>query len=127
MVSLKDFVKGTLTEVIDALYEFEGDQAEKKRRVTPFPAPGWGQGTENWAVGTMDNDTGGADNFIIMQMQFDVAVTATSEANKEGSGGLKVMEFLTATGSMSDKSIDSSVSRVQFKVPVQLDRTDLDH
>jgi hypothetical protein len=65
----------------------------------------------------VENDFGG----VIKPVHFDIAVTITDENNKEGSGGLQVFGIGLA-GKAATSSSASTVSRIQFEVPLVLPR-----
>jgi hypothetical protein len=58
------------------------------------------------------------DNRPAFLVQFDVAVTVAEKSAAGGGGGIQVMSFISAKGEKTHATESSSVSRVQFEVPV---------
>ncbi|MDA5192515.1 hypothetical protein [Govanella unica] len=133
MLTLKEFVKTTLSEVIEALIEFEAAENERGRNVTPFPeihqkdvaslgflttsvlhtdANG---NTREGSAGILERA-----RHVVMPVEFNVAVTASSQDEASGGVGLRVVEMFRAGVDTRETSTNSSISRVCFKVPVQL-------
>lgn len=55
----------------------------------------------------------------ITTVDFDVAVTLANEREKEGKGGINVLA-MSIGGSLSDKDVNQTVSRIKFSVNVAL-------
>ena len=128
MTTLKEFVENTLSEVTEALVAFENKQQEKRLGITPFPklsekviSP---QGAAGYAVALHKADDGTRYYHVVMPMEFDVAVTASSESGDKIGGGLRVLEFFSASGETTSTAANSTVSRIKFRVPLQLARSD---
>lgn len=97
-MDLKDFVRDTLTQIIEGVTEAQSSTQEGTS-VNPVghgavPSPSWG-------------------HTPIQDVEFDVAVTTTEET---GAGGGITVFGVGVGAKMSDLS--SSVSRIKFRVPV---------
>jgi len=140
MMTVKDFINTTLDEIVTALLDFEAKHREQERGITAFPnlTPKPNEpsqlGTSDYLMGVqfaMDDDgkpiTGsdGTSKFlphVVMPVEFDIAVTATSEEATAIGGGIRVLEIFKVNGDFNEKEAQSSVSRVKFKIPLQLAR-----
>ncbi|WP_147251910.1 hypothetical protein [Thalassospira profundimaris] len=121
MLTLKDFVKDTLTEIVDALSEFSAERGDTGASANPplpdgkdFPAAGI-------LIGEYHSDTNRYD--VIMPVAFDVAVTASDNASTKAGGGIKVVSLFKADGSIESGTNATSANRVQFTVPLRLPDT----
>jgi hypothetical protein len=117
VVSLKTFVKTTLTDIATAMTEFQDENADNEFSVMPALT---GTGTDLNAAGLHVVQIQTGELVTVMPMDFDIAITATTEAEVSGGVGLKVVEMFRAGVDASEASIDSSISRVRFTVPVQI-------
>ena len=64
----------------------------------------------------------GANSPIAQMIKFDVAVTVSSQKNKEGKASL-VVAWLDIGGGIGKNSENSVISRVQFELPVAWPKT----
>ena len=125
MLTLKDFVFETLSQVTEALVEFEKKGKEFDLEITPFPyvqAMSDKIGDHGFLKGAVATGRSGEPwkYNIIAPIEFDVAVTATSENATKVGAGIRVLEMFTAGGDEQNRYQNNSVSRVHFKVPLQL-------
>lgn len=86
-MEIKDFVEEVLVQ-LDSAVE---DAREKTKR-------------EIYFTGTSDRRT----------IEFDIAVTTTSNKSASGKAGLKVIQFVEAGGQIEQSKQDSTVSRIMF-------------
>lgn len=96
-MELKDFVSRTITDVI------EGVREAQTRAATH---------SETWVVPPPSRRT---TNRVTM-LKFDVGLTATDTGGKQG--GINVAGVISVGGQTAKES--SSVSRIQFEIPVEL-------
>lgn len=54
-------------------------------------------------------------------VEFDVAVTSTETDSSNGGAKLKVASMLSLGGDLSSQSINQTVSRIKFSIPLVLD------
>lgn len=110
-MDLKDFVRQTITQVLEGVADAQSDAMESDGFVNPPLS-----GTQSAAAGHgLLAGMGGAATI----MQFDVALTA--EDGKGTKGGIGVVTGLVSLGSTGESNTKSaSTSRVQFSVPIQL-------
>jgi len=99
-MELKDFIKNTLVEIVNGVKEAQ--EATKALGATVSPEID-GQAT-----------TVSAEN--VRSVEFNVAVTATDEAN--AGAGIKVASIFNVGGGV--KEINTSVSTISFKIPIVL-------
>ncbi|MCP4393817.1 MAG: hypothetical protein GY804_06070 [Alphaproteobacteria bacterium] len=104
-MQLKDFIKTTLVDISEAVYEAKNQVADKTAIASGFLEGEFQQATH---------------------IEFDIAVTAKDEENNklEGNGniGAKIIEVINANASVGKKSEQNSAtehsSRISFKVPI---------
>ncbi|SFE24779.1 hypothetical protein SAMN04488523_1062 [Sulfitobacter brevis] len=110
-MDLKDFIKETMTGIIEATNELQDQWSDEGVYVNP---PMSKSSSEVYEENSSDH--------IFRQIQtvkFDVAVTAASETSGGGKAGLKV--FSAEIGAKGEHSRQSEeVSRVQFTIPLTL-------
>lgn len=63
---------------------------------------------------------GGISDFSIMNVEFDIAVSASSESESQAGGKVTVFEVIRVGGKASDKEASQSISRIKFTVPLRL-------
>jgi hypothetical protein len=90
-MELKEFVKDVLIQLDQAVDEARASMSRDVSFV----------GTENQRV-----------------VEFDIAVTVESAAEKTGGGGIKVLELIKAEGKISSENKNSSVSRIKFGIRI---------
>lgn len=140
MITLKEFIVATLTDISEALLDFEEKEAQRGRKITPFPIltsdPSKDNAIEGFLIGRVfDRNVDGSlaekpdgktryEPYVVMPVEFDVAVTANTEDQVSGGVGLRVVEVFKAGVDAKETVSNTSVSRVSFRVPVQLPRPD---
>lgn len=118
MTTLKDFVKDTLSQISDGVSEFE-DGSDAKARV------------EAGIKGNLAGDAAAAAGLLYLGagkgfatvVKFDVAVTTEETEAAHGSAGIKVIPF-NIGGGLDASTANTSVSRVQFNLPLSLSDPD---
>ena len=107
-MDLKEFVAGTLTQIIEGVKEAQ--KAAKTHGAEVSPKFQQYQSTINsFSFNKKDE--------VIRFVKFDVALSATEGSERGTSGGLKVI--VAAVGGKSlDVKETSTVSRLQFEIPV---------
>lgn len=90
-MDLKEFVKETLAEIVEAVDESSKDASR-----------------EIYLRNTGDTRT----------IEFDIAVSAESTDAKNGKAGIRVLQFAEAGGDISKETKNSTVSRIKFGVNV---------
>jgi hypothetical protein len=118
-LELKNFIKGTLEEIVGALADFEA--GSNKHGATAFTEI-WTDGVGAASVGILKakKREGQENAATVLTIHFDVAVTVETEGIKMAGGGLKVPGFggADASGSKTDKN--TNINRLTFSVPVEL-------
>ena len=118
MTTLKDFVKDTLSQISDGVSAFEAE-SDAKARVEA--------GIKGNLAGDAAASAGllylGAGKGFATVVKFDVAVTTEETEAAHGSAGIKVIPF-NIGGGLDASTANTSVSRVQFNLPLSL--SDLD-
>lgn len=121
MITLKDFVKETLTQITDAIVEFSDERRETGANANPPLSNSFAQ-SDAFSIGPkFDQDKQRFET--VMPVHFDVAVTAQDTTAEGGKAGIQVLSFLKAEGGLEKETVSSSVSRVAFKVPLGLPET----
>ncbi|WP_296994238.1 hypothetical protein [Thalassospira sp. UBA1131] len=121
MLTLKDFVKETLTEIVDAMSEFANERGNTGASPNPSLLHSKAQAHDHFFVGKFNADKDRYD--LIMPVSFDVAVSAADTSNSAVGAGIKVVSFLKADGTINSETTATSANRVQFTVPLQLPDT----
>ena len=108
-MELNDFVAETLKDIIEGVRTAQSEGLE--RNVNPqgmqLQADGAPKGKHYQAYG----------NRLVLMVQFDVAVTVSSEKKGEGGGKISVLgQKAGLEGSVSQEKTE--VSRIKFEVPV---------
>ena len=118
MTTLKDFVKDTLSQISEGVSEFEGS-SDAKTRVEA--------GIKGNLAGDAAASAGllylGAGKGFATVVKFDVAVTTEETEAAHGSAGIKVIPF-NIGGGLDASTANTSVSRVQFNLPLSLSDPD---
>ncbi|MBX3506939.1 MAG: hypothetical protein KF895_15785 [Parvibaculum sp.] len=120
MLTLKDFIKETLSQIVVAVSEFSKEH--EAIGATTNPKLQTSVKTSEWSnVGLIFSGWGedGGANYATL-VDFDIALTAEDSENSKFGGGIRVLSFLGADGERSDISKSSSVSRIKFRLPVQV-------
>jgi hypothetical protein len=100
-MELRDFVKTTLVEIMGAVFDAQVEWNQKCGKGVINPV--W-DGTERLFE-------------HVQEVDFDVAVTASSGSTGKAGAGIKV--FSVDVGASGEKKVEaSSVSRIRFKVPI---------
>ncbi len=94
-MELKDFIKKALSEIIEAVDEVSES------------------GPREVHIRSNENHR---------DIEFDIAVTATSTTTGEAGGGIRVMQFIEAGGSKTNEVTNMTVSRIGFGVNVSMDK-----
>ena len=106
-VSLEEFIKGTLGQILKGV---EDTQADSSLKGIVCPATTSHSAQKN-AFGVTKNLT------PVFLIHFDIAVTTAESAEKSAGGGIK-MHVVSLGGNVAKNTADSSVSRVVFDVPL---------
>ena len=110
-MELKDFVRDTLSQLVEGVCAAQKIAGEKGAFVMPDAFGGVHSGTSL----TILRETGG----IVTSVEFDVALTTGSSS--ETRGGIGVFLGSVGLGSQGRSSAEaSSLSRIKFQVPIVL-------
>lgn len=113
-VSLKDYIKSTLTQIIDANVEFneeqkaKGTNANTDTRLAADSASTVNAGFINGMRGK-----------TIMPVEFDVATTVEDDDTKSAGGGVRVLGISAGVDGVNSLK-NTSASRVSFRIPLAL-------
>lgn len=100
-MELKDFVKATLLETMNAIHEAQTE---------------WKKTVDKGAINPAWEDTSELYRHV-REIEFDVAVTAATNASGKANAGIKVLALDIGAGGQVN-SENSTVSRIKFVVPV---------
>lgn len=110
-MELKDFVSGTLKQIIEGVKDAQINSQKEGAEVNPDIAVG----TEIVKHGLMETESGKLAGFV----DFDIALTVVE--GKEKKGGIGVAGGFVGLGGQRQSSAESSSnSRIKFKVPLAL-------
>lgn len=112
-MELKEFVIETISSLADAVGELQEKYKEQGVIINPPTAQ---SGSD-----VMQLDSSNYTFRRVQNIQFDVAVTVSSETKKEGAGGLKLgIQVVSASlgGEAAQSNSSSQVSHVKFEVPI---------
>jgi hypothetical protein len=93
-MDIKEFVSETLSQIIDGVVDAQGRSQPRSAVVAPF-------------YGCRQN------------VRFDVAVTVAEGKEVTGKAGISVWS-IGAGGSAKSETSSSTVSRIQFEIPIEL-------
>lgn len=118
-MDLKSFVSETITQIVEGVDDAKTRVGDKAVVNAPVVGSIKYDSTPGLARTEYSNSmaTNAPNNASIIQ--FDVAVTATSEAGKEAGGKLAV-SVISIGGGASSTTGTSETSRIKFSVPVSL-------
>ena len=109
-MELKDFIKLTISGIVEATNELQDEFAADGVLINP-PVSG--------TSGVYEPGGQYHTERAIQQIEFDVAVTSSSETGGEAGAGIKIVSF-NAGGKGSHSRSSEEVSRVRFSVPMTL-------
>jgi hypothetical protein len=109
-MKLDDFVRETIVQIARGVHAAAEEVQEFGARVNPPVESGSGD--------KFIQDAGGLIG--VQQVEFDVAVTVSSEATKGGKASIEVMSILSLGGGNTGASAHESQSRIKFSIPLTL-------
>lgn len=109
-MDLKEFTKQTLVQIVEGVAEANAELSNGA--YIPYHVP-------NNSKGRYIYD----DGANVVDVDFDVAITATESEGANGSGGLKVVSFLNIGGAVESKTENQTISRVKYTLPLVLTKT----
>lgn len=113
-MELQTFIENSLLAITQGV--------EAARKVSHGVAPSLVQpGEDDKVDGTFFTRTGNGNIQPVFMVEFDVAVTASDKTSGSASGGIRVLDFLSADGKRSTEKAAFTVSRIKFKVPLRLE------
>lgn len=114
-MDLKEFTKETIMLIVKGVNEANELLTDQNAYVT--------RNIERSSTGDSYIDRSGR-NAHAVNIEFDVAVTATEVNDTKGGGGIKVVQLFQA-GMETSKSIENqSVSRIKYSIPLVLGKKD---
>ncbi|WP_420723446.1 hypothetical protein [Hwanghaeella sp. LZ110] len=123
MLSLEDFVKASLEQIVRGVQQFNTEN--KEAFATTSPTLSGGTNTKEWAgAGIIITGYGTHDELQYASMvDFDVAVTAEESDKAKAGGGITVATFFKAEAGIEEANKNASVSRIKFRLPLQVNTT----
>ena len=117
-MDLKEFTKETLVQIVQGVNDANELLTEHNAYVT--------RDIQKSTTGDSYVDHSGHYTHAV-NIEFDVAVTATEVNDTKGGGGIKVVQLFHA-GVETSKSIENqSVSRIKYSIPLVLGKKDNTH
>lgn len=111
-MDLKDFVKNSITSIVDGIAEAQREVAAKGARLNPAD-----RSMQSDSRPTLEVDPATRAYAHVDHLQFDVAVTTGETTGTEGGAGIRVWG-VEMGGKMEGATNDQRVSRLQFRVPI---------
>ncbi len=112
-MDLKEFTKETLVQIVQGVNEANDYLAEFDAYVT--------RDIYKSTTGDRYLDRNGHYTHAV-NIDFDVAVTATESNETKGGGGIKVVQLFHAGMESSKNNENQSISRVKYSIPLVLGR-----
>jgi hypothetical protein len=123
VITLKEFVQTTLEQIADGVAAFNATR-EGDVSATPRLAPinNSSEGPAGVMITSAEwGELGGVQQWhYATPVDFDVAVTANETEGSKVGGGLRVVQIFNAEAGTTSESSNTSVSRVKFRIPLQL-------
>ena len=111
-MDLKEFTKQTLVQIVEGVKEanefFEGSGAQVMNESPAKP--------KQYVY-----DTHG-DAINVVEVDFDVAITATESEGANGGAGLRVASIINFGGGTESKIENQTISRIKFTLPLVLNK-----
>ena len=114
-MDLKEFVAESLRQIMDGVAEAKTHGSKIGAEINPTGDLGR---VDRYPEGVVSRHTGDGGQYA-QNVSFDVAVTTIDESHTKGGAKLAVAVFSAGGAKQSDRT-NSSISRVQFTVPVFL-------
>jgi hypothetical protein len=111
-MELKDYIKETLTQIIQGVSEAQKFAAENNSKINPSNVQLFYKG-DNPIYSDKNN------NNYAQIIDFDIAITVTEGNNNKGGVGVFFGTF-GAGGQIENQQMNSNVNRIKFSVPVFL-------
>ena len=111
-MELKEFVAQTLTDLIQGILDAQTNLGQNGKFINPELSTQQGELEERGSLVSIQGQ-------LVQNVDFDVAVTATT--GKGSKGGIGVVAGVFALGSQAQSSTENiAVSRLKFSVPICL-------
>lgn len=105
-MDLKEFTKETISQILDSIDEIESDVSLKGATVRLNNQ----YSNTPWQI---------EKDIMVLNVDFDIAVSASEKSGRNGKAGLKVAVF-NAEGKSETSSENQTTSRVKFTLPLVL-------
>lgn len=105
-MDLKEFTKQTLVQIVEGAAAANAEL--NNGAYIPYEAP---QNTKRFIY---------EDGANIIDVDFDVAITATECEGTNGGASLKVASFLNMGGGAESKTENQTISRIKYTIPLVL-------
>lgn len=122
-MELKDFVEGTITQVIEGVSAAQ--KACEKGDATVAPGPGGGHFALTAPSIVASKIPTLSSGHPLTMLDFDVALTVTEGSATKGGAGIAIGVLALGTQGQSSMQ-NSSVSRIKFAVPIVLPTQEID-
>jgi len=109
-MDLKTFISNSLISIIEGVKDAQGKHGDL---VNPSQSGGAHSAREHKLMTSVNGQ-------LIRDVQFDVAVTVTSEGTGHAEGSIEFLKVVKIGGGGGIKDTDQSVSRLKFVVPISL-------
>ena len=110
-MDLKEFTKQTLVQIVEGAKE-ANTELEHINSFIPYT----NIGTANPVYAIDDENI----ERLIVNVDFDVAITATESEGANGGASLKVASLMTLGGGVQSKTENQTISRIKYTLPLVL-------
>ena len=110
ILKLQEFISNTLEQIVNAIVDSNISLESTGAEISPLIKTDWKKLSDS---GFEISQKG----IPVREIEFDIAITAEKEKTKGGNMGLNV-SVVSLKGGKDSKSIDSTISRIKFKIPV---------
>lgn len=106
-MDLKEFTKQTLVQIVEGAAA--ANAALSNGAYIPYEAPNNSKGMYIYE-----------DGANVIEVDFDVAITATESEGANGGASLKVASFFNLGGGAESKTENQTISRIKYTLPLVL-------
>jgi len=111
-MEIKDFIKGSLTEIVDAIIEFNEDMDDKNVFV---PSSNFTVNKDNFQYAY---DKKGKP-YLIRDVEFDISVNVSEGKDDKGKFSLQIAGVNLSAGK-SNEINNTAINRMKFSIPIVL-------
>jgi len=111
-MEIKDFIKGSLTEIVDAIIEFNEDMADKNIFV---PSSNLYVNQDKFQYARDKN----GNPHLIRDVEFDISVNVSEGKDGGGKFSLQIAGVNLSAGKNNERN-NTAINRMKFSIPIVL-------